>query len=240
MLIVFSLAAFESASGVVPGVEPSVARIVNARGAFRRPLVYSSGGREAYGEVVDTFVDPEEFELVEYDLDAELEEFSLDEFEVSPAFETRDLFAQVPSTVRFVEPAALELEEFAERVAALERSEPEPELEADPEPQTEEGAAVIEASADSVEEPATIIVGMPPAYPKVALRMGWEGTVTCSIEIDANGQVAKVEVATSSGYDALDQAAVEAIRGWVFEAGSSGGRATRTTIEHKVHFEITG
>ena len=50
-------------------------------------------------------------------------------------------------------------------------------------------------------------------YPLAARRRSLTGTVQLDIVIQPNGAVVKVEVAESSSYGLLDEAAVEAVRG---------------------------
>ena len=164
---------------------------------------------------------------------------------IEPAFETRDLLAQVPATMRFVEPAAVEVQEFTDPVATLDRSE---EVEDEPlvaqaspestasEPVVEDGESEI---GDDVED-ARITRGSPPSYPKVALRMGWEGSVLCAIELDADGEVLAVEIVESSGYEVLDEAARKAIREWRFAAATRAGEPVAGRLEHRVSFRIKG
>ncbi|GMV48922.1 MAG: hypothetical protein AMXMBFR67_04650 [Nitrospira sp.] len=49
-------------------------------------------------------------------------------------------------------------------------------------------------------------------YPSTARLNGWEGKVVLKVSIKKDGQLKDVEVVKSSGYDALDQAAMEAVR----------------------------
>ncbi|MEP6959147.1 MAG: TonB family protein [Nitrospirota bacterium] len=49
-------------------------------------------------------------------------------------------------------------------------------------------------------------------YPSAARLNGWEGKVVLRVVIRADGQLADVKIQKSSGYDALDRAALEAIR----------------------------
>ncbi|MEN6413591.1 MAG: energy transducer TonB [Veillonellales bacterium] len=55
-----------------------------------------------------------------------------------------------------------------------------------------------------------------PAYPERARQAGWEGTVVLKIQILENGTPGSVSVYRSSGYDALDDAAVAAVQHWQF------------------------
>lgn len=66
----------------------------------------------------------------------------------------------------------------------------------------------------------------PPEYPMLARRRGWQGVVAIFVHVDSNGQVSLAAVARSSGHDVLDQAALQAVRGWRFRGGSG-----ETTVE---------
>jgi len=55
-----------------------------------------------------------------------------------------------------------------------------------------------------------------PRYPASAKRRGQEGSVQCRLRIDREGRVLAVELVASSGTEALDQAALEALRSWRF------------------------
>lgn len=48
-------------------------------------------------------------------------------------------------------------------------------------------------------------------YPKIAQRKGWQGTVLLQLSIDPNGIFSAVEVLQTSGYRALDSAAVQSL-----------------------------
>lgn len=67
-----------------------------------------------------------------------------------------------------------------------------------------------------------VISAPPPSYPALARRRGEEGRVTVRADIDSDGVPRRVGVDVSSGYPALDQAAVEAVRGWRFRNNSGG------------------
>lgn len=56
----------------------------------------------------------------------------------------------------------------------------------------------------------------PPVYPQAARRKGYEGLVLISVEILEDGSPGRLLVKKSSGYEILDQAALQAIRKWKF------------------------
>lgn len=60
-----------------------------------------------------------------------------------------------------------------------------------------------------------------PAYPAIAVRNRWEGTVVLLIEVNASGEVARVELRQGSGHGPLDDAAVAVVKTrWRFPAGA--------------------
>lgn len=50
------------------------------------------------------------------------------------------------------------------------------------------------------------------SYPSIARRMGWEGKVVLIIHLTKDGNVEKIHVEQSSGYEVLDRNAVDTIR----------------------------
>jgi protein TonB len=48
----------------------------------------------------------------------------------------------------------------------------------------------------------------------MARQRGWEGTVTLYIELRADGTIGDVQVARSSGYPLLDEAARDTVKTW--------------------------
>ena len=63
-----------------------------------------------------------------------------------------------------------------------------------------------------------------PAYPMVARRMGWQGKVVLNVEVLESGLPGQVKLYQSSGHDVLDNAAMQAVRGWRFVAARQGGQ----------------
>ncbi|MEY4386736.1 MAG: hypothetical protein RLY20_2019 [Verrucomicrobiota bacterium] len=59
-----------------------------------------------------------------------------------------------------------------------------------------------------------------PEYPRLALMRGYEGKVTVNFTVEPSGTVTKVELAQSSGFSVLDEAALGTIRNrWRFAPG---------------------
>lgn len=78
-----------------------------------------------------------------------------------------------------------------------------------------------------------------PRYPDSARRAGAEGTTLVAVLVARSGRVERAGVDVSSGHDALDRAAVEAVRRWRFEPlslppGAPGVRA-RIPVSFRLH-----
>jgi protein TonB len=61
-----------------------------------------------------------------------------------------------------------------------------------------------------------------PAYPSASRRMEEEGKVTLRVHITADGQADQVLLHQGSGFERLDQAAMEAVRRWRFVPARRG------------------
>ena len=75
-----------------------------------------------------------------------------------------------------------------------------------------------------------------PDYPEGARRAGIGGVVLLRVLVSASGEPQRVEIARGVQPD-LDQAAVTAVRQWLFEPGVKAGRATAAWMTVAVPFE---
>ena len=79
----------------------------------------------------------------------------------------------------------------------------------------------------------------PPAYPALARRREQQGTVTVRVLVGADGSVERAEVADSSGFDALDEAALETVRSrWRFVPARHGGLAVESWVLVPIRFAL--
>ena len=62
-----------------------------------------------------------------------------------------------------------------------------------------------------------------PTYPAISRRLGEQGKVVLRVFIDAEGSPQQIEIRQSSGYERLDQQALEAVRRWRFAPGKRNG-----------------
>jgi protein TonB len=94
------------------------------------------------------------------------------------------------------------------------------------------------APRDPVLAPPRIRVDRRPAYPASLRQRGAEGEVRVRLRVDADGAVSEAAVAVSSGSDALDEAAVEAARGWTFDPATEDGRPVAAVVYRWVRFHL--
>lgn len=79
-----------------------------------------------------------------------------------------------------------------------------------------------------------------PPYPVVARRNGYQGRVVVRLEVAADGRATGAEVLQSSGYDVLDQSAVDTLRDWKLEPALAGGRPVPGSVNVPVRFRLSG
>jgi protein TonB len=78
----------------------------------------------------------------------------------------------------------------------------------------------------------------PPVYPPRCLRMGLEGIVKVRVLVGENGVPQEVSVARSSGESLLDEAALEAVRQWVFKPATRNGVPARAYAVVPIEFKL--
>lgn len=76
-----------------------------------------------------------------------------------------------------------------------------------------------------------------PVYPAASKRLREAGTVLLRVSLDAAGTVSDVTVQTTSEYQRLDQAAIEAVRQWRFIPASKGQQAIASTVLVPIEFK---
>lgn len=74
------------------------------------------------------------------------------------------------------------------------------------------------SNADYLQNPS-------PPYPAISRRLNEQGKTILRVLIGADGQPQRAEVSKSSGFDRLDQAAVNTVMRWRFVPGKRGGVA---------------
>lgn len=78
-----------------------------------------------------------------------------------------------------------------------------------------------------------------PEYPEKARREGREGRVLLRVLVDEQGRSKSTEVNRSSGSEALDRAAVQAIRRWRFSPARYGNKPVENWVKIPIDFRLT-
>ena len=77
-----------------------------------------------------------------------------------------------------------------------------------------------------------------PAYPRMARKLGLEGTVMLRILVNQAGEPGEARVVGSSGTEVLDVAALEAIRQWRFVPARNGELAITHWVDVPITFKL--
>ena len=79
-----------------------------------------------------------------------------------------------------------------------------------------------------------------PSYPALSRRMAEEGRVMLRVFVEVDGLPLKLEVRTSSGYERLDQSALDAVRRWKFIPAKQGDKAVAAWVVVPILFNLKG
>lgn len=77
-----------------------------------------------------------------------------------------------------------------------------------------------------------------PNYPAIALRHGWQGQVLLRVQVNEAGVSEDVTIERSSGYELLDESAVEAVKQWHFNPAKRGDMAVASSVRIPIVFMI--
>jgi protein TonB len=88
-------------------------------------------------------------------------------------------------------------------------------------------------NADYLHNPA-------PAYPRHSLRLGETGKVLLLVFVSSSGQAEEVKIKASSGYERLDEAALNAVRKWRFTPARENGVAVAGWVTIPIIFKLQG
>lgn len=96
------------------------------------------------------------------------------------------------------------------------------------------------SSGTAGDQPIGLSGNKAPAYPREAKRRREQGTVWLSIEVLEDGTVGQISVSQSSGYELLDQAALDAVKRWQFTPAKLEGRFVRSEGRLPIEFVLRG
>ncbi len=85
-------------------------------------------------------------------------------------------------------------------------------------------------------KPPRLVKEVPPVYPEIARQSGVEGTVILSVRTGRDGKVENVMVVRS--VPLLDQAAIDAVRQWIYEPFVIDGKPASAVFTVTVRFQL--
>ncbi|WP_028693276.1 energy transducer TonB [Pseudomonas cremoricolorata] len=110
---------------------------------------------------------------------------------------------------------------------------PPPAAAAAPAPPAPKPAPVTPPSAN-----AAYLKNPAPEYPQLAQRRGWEGTVLLRVEVLPSGKPGQIQLQKTSGRDALDAAAIAAVKRWSFVPAKQGDVAQAGWVSVPIDFKL--
>ncbi len=87
------------------------------------------------------------------------------------------------------------------------------------------------SNADYLNNPA-------PRYPPISKRLGEQGKVVVRVFIGLDGTATQAEVRTSSGFDRLDQTALQTVLGWKYVPGKVNGEPKAMWFNVPINFVL--
>lgn len=150
---------------------------------------------------------------------------------------------QLPKPKPVVKQAYRKVEPSPQAVLTTPETAPEPTAALAPPPPTEPRATepVTAAQPAPVAPPhfnADYLNNPAPQYPAVSRRLREEGRVTLRVFVDAQGLPARIELRTSSGYERLDNVALETVRQWKFVPARRGDEAVSAWVLVPISFSL--
>lgn len=79
-----------------------------------------------------------------------------------------------------------------------------------------------------------------PEYPPLSRRLKEQGKVMLRVMVTASGEPASIELDKSSGFERLDQAAMEAVKQWRFVPAKRGEQAVSAWVVVPLSFSVKG
>ncbi len=76
------------------------------------------------------------------------------------------------------------------------------------------------------------------SYPQWAVAKGVQGKLIIALDIKTDGTVGSYEVMRSSGYEQLDQEAIQSVQSWKFHPATKDGQPIRTCVQIPISFQL--
>lgn len=94
------------------------------------------------------------------------------------------------------------------------------------------------AATSDVDYTATHFKNPKPPYPPLAVKMKQEGKVILLVEVLADGKAGRVRLEATSGYELLDQSALETVKKWQFVPSKKDGIITSQIVRVPITFNL--
>ena len=167
----------------------------------------------------------------------------------TPTAPPKSMEPEKPKPIAKPEPKRQPKSESAPLVTAAPMPSAAVPTEAQPAPRAPEPAPVAEAAPSA--PPGPVAMAPPsfnadylhnpvPPYPSISRRLGEEGRVVLRVFVDTEGEPARVEMRTSSGFPRLDEVALETVRRWKFLPARQGDRAVAAWVLVPISFSLKG
>lgn len=78
-----------------------------------------------------------------------------------------------------------------------------------------------------------------PDYPAIAKSRDWQGKVLLRVQVSAEGHSDSVKVEKTSGYEILDESAIEAVKKWLFIPAKRGNTPVASSVIVPISFNLT-
>jgi len=108
-----------------------------------------------------------------------------------------------------------------------------------PMPASNNAVAATEATVGQAAQDLKTSTRIEPTYPPASRRASEEGTVRLKVLVDESGRPKDIQVAQSSGFARLDDAAKQAVRRWKFVAATDGAKAISVWTQVSITFRLT-
>lgn len=97
----------------------------------------------------------------------------------------------------------------------------------------------VPASKPKIGVRVTPVYAPTPEYPRLARRLGLEGTVLLRVTLHESGSADDIEIITSSGYALIDDSALAAVRRWQFQLTGERDPATIPSVDVPIRFTLS-
>jgi periplasmic protein TonB len=98
--------------------------------------------------------------------------------------------------------------------------------------------AIVEEKIEQPKFGVAYLNNPSPSYPRLSRRIGEEGRVLLKVLVSADGKASSVEIEASSGYERLDQSALDAVKQWRFIPARKGNESLSAYVLVPVSFSL--